>query len=309
MQEMIHAVQSMAIDLGRTPLRKEFEAQTKGAKWSIDAKFGNYAALLHAAGLDPIISRQTTNDIFKRDLVEVLSEYRPREVKPQVAYSPTVIIGDTHFPFVSQRVLDAIYEFIEKEKPARIIQIGDLYDMYSHSKFPRSYNIYTPDQEEDLAIEGAAKMWQTILSIVPKAECVQLKGNHDVRPVKRTIEVQPPLERAVNRHLNAIMSFDGVKLIEDPRQEYIAEGVMYHHGYRSQLGSHRDYNLMNFVCGHSHKGGVSYRRFNGQTFWELNAGLVGDPESKVQSYTAQKNHDCTAGLGFIDCYGPRFVHL
>lgn len=309
--DLLVAIKNLAIELGRTPTRYEFEKTVRGGKYQLEKHFGNYTVLLTAAGLDPEPKQKGgyTNKIFERDLKEVLTEYQPREIIKPPEYSPTVIIGDTHFPFVSERILDGIYEFIQKEKPSRVIQIGDLYDMYAHSKFPRSHNIYTPDQEEDLAIEGATKMWNTVKSLVPKAELVQLMGNHDVRPVRRTMETNPTSERAVKYWLEKITTFQGVNTIHDMRQEYIFEGIMAHHGYLGQLGAHRDKNLMNFVCGHTHKGGVSYRRFRGQTFWELNAGLVGDPESKVQSYTPQKNHDCTGGLGFIDRYGPRFIAL
>ena len=308
--QLICALKDMAIEMGRTPSREEFQKTIRGGRRFIDS-VGGYETLRLAAGLEPVqvLTKKYGNEIFKRDLPEVLSEHEPREVSERIEYTPTVIIGDTHFPFVSHRILESIYEFIEKEKPVRVIQIGDLYDMYAHSKFPRSQNIYTPDQEEDLAIDGAKKMWATIRSIIPQAECVQLLGNHDVRPVRRTLEANAPSERAVKHWLEKITTFDGVNTIHDSRQEYIFEGIMAHHGYLGQLGAHMTKNLMNFVCGHTHKGGVVFRRFRGQTFWELNAGLVGDPESKVQSYTPQKNHDCTGGLGFIDQYGPRFIPL
>ncbi len=309
--DLLVAIKNLAIDLGRTPTRAEFEASVRGGKYQLEKNFGTFAALIHAAGLDPEDRKRPrlTNEIFKRDISEVLESYEPREIVKPPHYTPTVVIGDTHFPFVDQRVLDSIYEFIGKYKPGRVIQIGDLFDMYAHSKFPKSMNIYTPNQEEDLGVAGAKTMWQTIRSLVPKADCVQLKGNHDVRPVKRTLETNPASERATEFYLNHIMSFEGVNTIQDSRQEYIVEGIMFHHGYKSKLGDHMGHNLMNFACGHSHKGGVIYRRIRGQTIWELNAGLCGDPESKVQSYTAQKNHDCTVGFGFIDEYGPRFIPL
>jgi hypothetical protein len=138
---------------------------------------------------------------------------------------------------------------------------------------------------------------------------VQLKGNHDERPVKRTLERQPETEHIIRRHVNNLMTFDGVKLIEDVRQEYIVDGIEFIHGHRSKIGDHRDFALMNAVCGHLHRGGVSYRRIRGQTLWELNAGLVGDPESKALAYTPQKIYDMTPGFGYIWEHGPQFIHV
>src|SRR5205814_2052736 len=108
-------------------------------------------------------------------------------------------------------------------------------------------------------------------------------------------------------YLDKIMSFDGVKLITDPRQEYEFDDVLTIHGYRTQLGSHRDYSLMKTVHGHSHKGGVVFRRIRGETLWELDVGFTGDAEAKAFGYTPQKIYDGTVGLGWLDGYGPRFI--
>ncbi len=310
--DLVSKLKDLAIDLGRTPSRDEFTKTIKGGKHHITRAFGTYAVLVQASGLDPVSTtrqKKLGNEIFERDLVEVLEAHEPRPRQPPPKYEPTLIIGDTHFPFVLDQALEAIYSRISILKPKRVIQVGDLYDAYAHSKFPRSLNVYSPQQEEKLGREGAEKMWKTIRSIVPQAECVQLLGNHDIRPLKRTIESLPALEHVIVRYLHELMTFEGVTLISDSRQEYFFDDVQVLHGYRTGLGSHRDHNLKNTVCGHTHKGGVTYRRVAGRTLWELNAGLVGDPESKVMGYTPQKTHDCTVGWGEIDELGPRFVAL
>jgi metallophosphoesterase superfamily enzyme len=312
--DLVAQVRQLASELGRVPTKTEFISNMKGSFYQITILFGSYTKLLKAAGLETYDERRTkrnksglTNEIFRRDLSEVLDEYAPREPAEKISYTPTLIIPDTHFPFVNQYVLEAAYKFAEKHKPKRIIQIGDLYDMYCHAKFPRSHNIYTPAQEEEMARSGAEKMWLTLRSICPDAECVQLKGNHDIRPLKRTLESLPSLERVVSVYLDRLMTFDGVRLISDPREEYIVEGIEFIHGHYSRLGQHRDYALMNAVCGHAHVGGVVFRRARGQTLWELNAGLAGDPESKALSHTPQRIVAWTPGFGWIDEYGPRFI--
>lgn len=304
--DLIVKIKEMAIELGRTPTRDEFQKVLRSRK-AVEIAFGTHSALVHAAGLGPANSPKIDNRIYERDLGEVLEKSQPRPYQEPTKYLPTLVIGDTHFPFINQRVLEAIYRFTEAHKPARIIQVGDLFDLYAHSKFPRSQNIYSPRQEEELAVKGAKEMWAELRRLSPSAECVQIKGNHDVRPVKRTLEALPSLEHVVEKHLNQIMTFDGVKLIEDHREEYVFDDVMVHHGYRLKLGDHRDYTLMNAVVGHTHKGGVAYRRVQGKTLWELNAGFCGDIESKVFSYTPQRITNETTGFGFIDEYGPRFI--
>lgn len=54
---------------------------------------------------------------------------------------------------------------------------------------------------------------------------------------------------------------------------------------------------------------MSFKRIGGKTLYELNAGYLGDPESKALSYTPTKITNWTLGWGYIDEDGPRFVAL
>ena len=49
-----------------------------------------------------------------------------------------ICVPDMHLPWVDAGALSQIYLAIERENPNVVIQLGDLYDMYSHSKFPRN---------------------------------------------------------------------------------------------------------------------------------------------------------------------------
>jgi hypothetical protein len=166
-----------------------------------------------------------------------------------------------------------------------------------------------PEEEETLAIKGAAEMWSILSKACPGAELIQIKGNHDIRPVKRTMESLPQLEHVVAKHLNVIMTFPGVRLIADHREELAFNDVLVMHGYFANLGAHRDYNVSNVIHGHTHKGGVLCRRIQGRTLWEMDCGFVGDSESKVFSYTPQKITSEIGGFGWLDEYGPRFIAL
>jgi hypothetical protein len=118
----------------------------------------------------------------------------------------------------------------------------------------------------------------------------------------------PSGEDWIERMLTEMMSFPGVETLPNYRDELMLPGdVMVHHGYRSRLGDHRNYTLHNFVCGHTHVGGVVYRQLRGQVLWELNAGLIGDQNSKGLSYTSQRATGWTPGWGWLDQYGPRFI--
>lgn len=312
--ELVAALKQLALELGRVPNRAEFEAYGKGFKYQLGKHFGNnYTTFLQAAGLPTYDARRgkggrkLDNSIFERDIAEQLENYQPKDSKQFQGYKRTLFIPDTHFPFASRRVLDAIYAWAEEHKPERVIQLGDLYDLYSHSKFPRSQNLIAPKDEERTGREQAEEMWKRIRSIVPAAECVQIVGNHDLRPLKQTLAHLPSLEHVIEKYLHELMTFEGVTLISDARQEYEFDDVQVFHGYRSGLGAHITHTLTNTVHGHDHKLGVAFKRIRGKTIWELHCGLAGEPEAKVFHYTPQKSTQEMPGFGWLDSHGPRAI--
>ena len=83
--------------------------------------------------------RKIDNTIFNKE-IETQVENFDHKIKHKQIFEKTVIIGDTHFPFVHKPSLEKSISFIKEFQPKYIIQIGDLYDMLSHGKFPRSHN-------------------------------------------------------------------------------------------------------------------------------------------------------------------------
>jgi predicted phosphodiesterase len=311
--DLVSSLKELALELGRTPTRAEFEAKTRGGKHHLEKQFGTFSLLVQAAGLVSAKEKQRRidNSIFERDLADHLDAYTPKAstlAQPE-PYQRTLFIGDTHFPFVDERTLERIVRFAEREQPEVVAQLGDLYDAYAAAKFPRSLNVFTPRQEQDIARKGAETMWSEIRRACPKARLVQCRGNHDDRPLKRVLESYPEAEDWVVQMVRKLMTFDGVETLEDSRQELILPGnVMAHHGYMGRPGAHRDHNVgYNFVFGHTHTGHVVYRQIQGQVRWEMNVGYVGNPDAKGLSYTPQRAVGWTPGWGFLDEYGPRFV--
>lgn len=304
----------MAAELGRTPKRVEFAVSFPGAEYQI-IKFGGWNKLVAAAGMETYDERRSgrkiDNSIFERSVESHLEGYQKKEtpLPPQDPYKRTLFLGDTHFPFVNQSALEKAYKFAEKEKPEFIVQVGDLYDAYSHAKFPRSHNVFTPRDEQDQARKMASTMWEELRKASPNAECVQLWGNHDLRPLKRVLESYPAAEDWIGKMMGELMTFEGVTTLPDGRQELIMPGnVMVHHGYMGRPGAHRDHNAgFNFCFGHTHTAHVLYKQINGQIRWELNVGYLGDQYAKGLSYTAQRSVGWTNGIGWLDEYGPRFI--
>lgn len=306
-QDLISKLFQFQNDYQRIPTRDEFCATVKNGHNLIKENFGTWTDFLIAAGIERK-PRKIDNSIFERDIDLHLQKHEPIELVKSEPWKKTLFIGDTHFPFVHKETLNQILDFIDYAKPQVIVQVGDLYDLYSHAKFPRSHNVFTPKEESKLARSGAEEMWASIRKRAPKARLIQICGNHDIRPIKRVLESYPEAEDWIEEIIKKMMSFDGVQLISDPREELELDGnVKVIHGYYTGIGKHRDFNVSNIVCGHTHRGGVVFKQVRNEILWELNAGLCGDPSSKGLSYTAQRTIDWTLGWGWLDEYGPRFI--
>jgi len=324
---LIAEVKEIASALGKTPTRDEYRQHSKiGEKAYRSAFNGSYSILLQAAGLRKTIDAFNPNDIFK---AEVQHRSVPKTTAPvsqdnptqamvkRLGKSKTLILGDTHFPWVSVEALSAVYQFIENNPDiTTVIQMGDLYDMFSWAKFPRTHLLYNPQQEIEIGRKMAEDMWTTIQRMLPGVRCVQILGNHDIRPIKKCLELAPELEPFLQfKHL---FKFENVELIDDPRQPFELDGVWYMHGHLSGLGAHARKYLRSVVCGHTHRGGCVMIPMgeNGmvgsegpKTLFECNAGLLGDPQSRPMSYTPTKINEWTLGFAVIDEWGPRFVPL
>lgn len=313
LQGIVNKVLELYQELGRTPLRLEIAAA--GVTQYRIQKYG-YEKILSMAGLNPhslsesrLIAKapKITNDIFKADIVAHIENYKSKPLVEKV-YSKILCWPDTHYPFQNKAAVDKMIEFAKENQPDYIVQVGDLFDMYSASKFPRSQNIYTPKEEERLAKEMATADWKRLKEACPKAICYQILGNHDVRPAKRVLEVLPQIEHWAEKYMAELFSFEGVNTILDTRELLKIDGILFTHGFLGS-GSHKDYYLNHVIHGHDHKLYVLHRRIMDQNIFEMSCGFLGDVEAKALSYTPTKLSNYQDGFGWLDQWGPRTIHL
>lgn len=228
-----------------------------------------------------------------------------------------VAIGDMHLPWVSRRVLSIILRNVALIKPDIVIQMGDLFDMFSWSRFPRTHGLMTPAQEFGKARKMAVQFWQAVAKACPTAKRIQLYGNHDERPVKQILAKAPEYELFVMDHLKRSFTFEDVETQKNAATEIIIDDCMYIHGYRSKLGDHLDSSGgLNVVRAHSHKGGTVTKVHGDlmgnryRLITELDCGFVADHRAVPLSYSQQRRfNNFTHGFGLIDPYGLRFVPI
>lgn len=219
-----------------------------------------------------------------------------------------IAIGDTHFPWVNRDNIRHILSDIKSDPPKAVVQLGDLYDMFAFSKFPRTLNELTPKQEWTRARGMAEHMWSEIKHAAPKASLYQLMGNHDSRPLKRILEQFPEIQAL--DPLKDLWRFPGVNTQSSERDELILDNIMFMHGWSTRPGVHVQHNGMNTVWAHIHRLHIASYRLGDNTLWEANAGWVGKEDTIATGYTRQKKiKSWQQGYLRIDSLGPRPIYL
>lgn len=214
-------------------------------------------------------------------------------------------LGDTHFPYHSQRALEKVYRLADDLQPTHVVQVGDLYDQFGFSRYPKVLKM-EPEKELELARAAAEKMWDHFKGL----HCYQLWGNHDDRALKRALSSAPELASLVGKSLRELYTFPGVATKPDSREELALGHIIVQHGHRSKLGDHAKYNQHCTIVGHSHTGGVVFFPKRKNTIWELNCGFLADIAGPAFGYHAQKKfHTTTLGVGWVDELGPRFIPI
>lgn len=225
---------------------------------------------------------------------------------PQSEFARAAFFGDLHFPWHHRekllRALDLLHPGLDL-----VAQVGDLMDMFSFSRFPRSHRVVQMNEELSLARQYAEWFWGEVRDRCPRAKLVQLIGNHDDRPLKYALNKAPELEAFVGPGLRDLFTFENVETLESGSDELTVNGASVIHGYLTVAGAHALAGNTPVVHGHDHKLYVLFKR---QNLWEMSVGYLGDPKAPCFNYSAWKRAaNMQHGIGFLDELGPRVVPL
>jgi predicted phosphodiesterase len=214
-----------------------------------------------------------------------------------------IAIPDLHFPWAHDRAVRWVINEVRKLRPRYIVQLGDLYDQYCFSKFPRNPNVMTPREELRRGQEKARKFWHDITKASPDSRRHQLLGNHDVRIDKRIAERLPELQDLVKLD---IYSFPDVNTLSSDRDDLelqlSRQKVVLLHGYMTQPAAHLSHFGKSVIFGHLHRPHhvVQIQRFGKPPLFELNAGYLADPKAPVFKYGGTVHKKWELGYGLVD---------
>lgn len=201
-----------------------------------------------------------------------------------------------------------MYSMIENMDIRYIICLGDIYDQFSQSRFPKPV-IITPKEETEISRVMAEELWWKLNKMFPKAKKFLLSGNHDGERIKKkVISTIPEIFHFVD--YKSIFEFKNVETIHDYRDDLYIEGTYFLHGVYTKEGAHIAKYQDNVVFAHTHRAWISKVPLKNKVITEFCCGYLGDPLHPFLSYTKLKNiSEWVKGFGLIDYLGPRFISL
>lgn len=185
--------------------------------------------------------------------------------------------------------------------------MGDLYDFFAFTKFPKSLSLMTPDEEISLGRKDALRFWQTLKKLSPKSSLYQILGNHDIRPCLRILERFPEIRAIAMNGWKDLFAFDGVSTLMDHRDDLVIDDIVFEHGHFGKPGQHLAKNRKRTVIGHTHRAWTHFEMVRGDYLWEMNVGYVANPMSEPLSYPKKRYHGWTQGYGRIINDVPFFM--
>jgi predicted phosphodiesterase len=216
---------------------------------------------------------------------------------------------DTHAPYHSEVAVSVALNVLKTIKPDALVILGDFFDCYSVSRFPKDPSRKSKLRDE---LDGGIPILDEIEAVGIK-DVHFLKGNHEVR-IEALIAAQAPA-------LDGMISIrDELRIDErgwhwtDYKKSLKLGHMLYSHDF-GRHGVHAGYQgLMdiggNICFGHTHKLGTQYRGYH----TALNCGWLGDVEMVDYRHADIAKREYQLGFGLVDededgCVWPQAVAI
>lgn len=176
-----------------------------------------------------------------------------------------------HFPYHHKDSIEFLSKIKEYFKPDRVVNMGDLMDMYSVSSYPKDMN--HPDSWSD-ELKKARKNIKDLAEIFP--EQVVLDSNHDSRAYRKSRAAGVPREFLVP-YLEVIGAPEGWKIqrelritIDDSRAKWLMAHTLAGGSLRAAQAAG-----CSVALGHSHTMfGAQAAKVGKKTLWAVDTGCM-----------------------------------
>lgn len=212
----------------------------------------------------------------------------------------TICLPDLHFPFWDKKRLEEVSKFNKHYKADIVVQQGDLFDLYTLSRFLK--DLRGPKQHEE--VQACREPLRWLYRQFPQMR--RLLGNHEERLAKYALE--HGLDKVWLRELDDVM---GVPIAwEKPVDVFIIDGVRYTHGHLSKAPAHIDFYNESVVIGHLHSElGITYKARNEKSLFSLCVGVIADKDAIAFRYSQKELNRWTQGFGGVDNGKPWVISL
>jgi hypothetical protein len=110
-----------------------------------------------------------------------------------------LVLGDIHFRWPHRKALEWSLRYARSYRPNLVVQVGDLYDKYNWSRFPKSLSLCTPEEEETESRAMAEDYFGKLVQVTPGAERLITRATTTRAPTcapwRKTLSPRTPLRR------------------------------------------------------------------------------------------------------------------
>lgn len=216
-----------------------------------------------------------------------------------------LVLPDIHLPWPDWEGLEMARKWKEKHKPDLVIQLGDLFDQKTWSRWPSDPDDLSPSQEWDAAVDCVKEIHR----MFPKMDI--LRGNHDLRYMARAAESKLP--KKMIKVVQEMFPYKGWNWHLDPRKKLIVDSprgkILFVHGDEDggtplqkavRVG-------MNVCQGHTHRMSIQASEVMGKFVWGFEVGHLMNTASKAADYAARSSNAHASGFGVIKHGCPYFI--
>jgi len=228
--------------------------------------------------------------------------------------STLVALSDKHYPYADTKLVKKTLGFIEDTQPDEVVDLGDLFDNPTYSKFAQDPKVVYSFSD---ALEMATDYVYALRKAAPKAKIWWKKGNHDERLPKFANRIAPELVRDnLVKTYEELIPFERLNITPVGYNEpLILRGdlkvthgtkVAPLSGYSAHGELKKSYNLAG-ISGHTHRlGFVTYR---GRTW--LECGHMCTTDTSKFLYLADGDADWQQGFAvgkLVEFYDKKTRH-